>query len=96
MSAIGPGDVLEAVKSWSQGRAQLRTGQIYRCEEVVVDVQWTDAWCESCRANPVPGVIKVFGSPFIWCICFFKPGGYRPDAQIERLLKQPTREHERA
>lgn len=95
MSAIGPGDVLECTRTdiaFLTGET-ISAGNVYRCEEVV-----QIAGRCSVTGTDISAAILLQGfARLSWfCRCCFKPGGYRPDEAIERLLKQPTREHERA
>lgn len=99
MSAIGPGDWLECTKASSVdgGAISIQLGCVYQCSGFrrasPATAYWHCVWC-GLDAEHMPTLHGKGGVP--WCPCCFKPAGYRPTEEIQRLLKAPTKVREDA
>lgn len=91
MSAIGPGSWLEAVVSDASLGHEVRAGAVYRCSAILGIPGPGLVWFCQRENSMLASALELEGMPDApWCACTFKPGGYRPSEEIQRLLKAPS------
>lgn len=103
MSAIGPGDFVEAVRAWEaeNGLQELIIGNVYRVREFVRPPGrgWIVDTCSMCGDDQAPPVLLHGDDPtdvrMGHCHCSFRPI-YRPRANVFDHLLVPAPELEPA
>jgi len=89
---IGPGDLLEAVESYSGGPYSIVRGRIYVCTDVKAASELHPGCAYHGPSCKTPGGVRLREAPTpwyaFWCLSSFRPVG-RPAEAIIRGLRQP-------
>lgn len=94
MSAIGPGDFVEALISekGNWGLQDIVKGQLYQVRQFAGGPAEEGHGCPTC-GNTAPALVLVGDRPVIagwgWCSCVFRPV-YRPNADLIASLLAPA------